>query len=114
MTGVCTAESPDDKSGPAIHDGTPRVFGGKPPRHQGQSSRGRRDASPARGVCESHPERFKADCMIIADMGNIEWAFRSHDDACAVTASARSKSAPSTTRFTPACSADRVPTHSLP
>ena len=63
----------DDKSGPAIHAGTLRVFGGKPPVGIKVIIEGEEETlSQLEAFVEKHPERFKADCMIIADMGNIE------------------------------------------
>ena len=63
----------DDKSGAAIHAGTLRVFGGKPPVGVKVIIEGEEETlSQLEAFVEKHPERFKADCMIIADMGNIE------------------------------------------
>jgi len=63
----------DDKSGAAIHAGTLRVFGGKPPVGIKVIIEGEEETlSHLEAYVENHPERFKADCMIIADMGNIE------------------------------------------
>ena len=63
----------DDKSGAAIHAGTLRVFGGKPPVGVKVIIEGEEETlSQLEAFVEKHPERFKADCMIVADMGNIE------------------------------------------
>ena len=63
----------DDKSGPAIHAGTLRVFDGKPPVGIKVIIEGEEETlSQLEAYVEKHPERFKADVMIIADMGNIE------------------------------------------
>ncbi len=63
----------DDKSGVAIHAGTLRVFGGKPPVGVKVIIEGEEETiSQLEAFVEKHPERFKADCMIVADMGNIE------------------------------------------
>ena len=63
----------DDKSGPAIHAGTLRVFGGKPPVGVKVIIEGEEETlSQLEAFVEKHPERFKADCIIVADMGNIE------------------------------------------
>ena len=63
----------DDKSGAAIHAGTLRVFGGKPPVGVKVIIEGEEETlSQLEAYVEKYPERFKADCMIVADMGNIE------------------------------------------
>ncbi len=63
----------DDKSGVAIHAGTLRVFDGKPPVGVKVILEGEEETlSHLEAFVEKHPERFKADVMIIADMGNIE------------------------------------------
>ena len=63
----------DDKSGVAIHAGTLRVFGGKPPVGVKVIIEGEEETlSHLEEYVEKHPDMFKADCMIIADMGNIE------------------------------------------
>jgi acetylornithine deacetylase/succinyl-diaminopimelate desuccinylase-like protein len=63
----------DDKSGVAIHAGTLRVFGGRPPVGVKVIIEGEEETlSQLEAFVERHPERFKADVMIIADMGNIE------------------------------------------
>jgi len=63
----------DDKSGSAIHAGTLRVFGGKPPVGVKVIIEGEEETlSHLEAYVEKYPDRFKADCMIIADMGNIE------------------------------------------
>jgi acetylornithine deacetylase/succinyl-diaminopimelate desuccinylase-like protein len=62
----------DDKSGAAIHAGTLRVFGGRPPVGVKVIIEGEEETlSKLEAFVEKHPERFKADVMIIADMGNI-------------------------------------------
>ncbi len=63
----------DDKSGAAIHAGTLRVFGGKPPVGVKVIIEGEEETlSQLEAFVEKHPDMFKADCMIVADMGNIE------------------------------------------
>lgn len=63
----------DDKSGAAIHAGTLRVFGGKPPVGVKLIIEGEEETlSQLEGYVEKYPEKFKADCIIVADMGNIE------------------------------------------
>ncbi|MGV8083788.1 MAG: M20/M25/M40 family metallo-hydrolase [Coriobacteriia bacterium] len=63
----------DDKSGAAIHAGTLRVFGGKPPVGVKIIIEGEEETlSHLEAFVSAHPDMFKADCMIIADMGNIE------------------------------------------
>jgi len=63
----------DDKSGVAIHAGTLRVFGGKPAVGVKVIIEGEEETlSHLEAYVEKHPDMFKADCMIIADMGNIE------------------------------------------
>lgn len=62
----------DDKSGSAIHAGTLRVFGGKPPVGVKVIIEGEEETlSHLEAFVEEHPDMFKADCMLIADMGNI-------------------------------------------
>jgi len=62
----------DDKSGVAIHSGTLRVFDGKPPVGIKLILEGEEETlSHLEAFVEKHPERFAADVMIIADMGNI-------------------------------------------
>lgn len=62
----------DDKSGAAIHAGTLRVFGGKPPVGVKVIIEGEEETlSHLEAYVEKYPEKFKADCMIVADMGNI-------------------------------------------
>jgi acetylornithine deacetylase/succinyl-diaminopimelate desuccinylase-like protein len=64
--------SADDKSGSAIHAGTLRVFDGKPPVGIKVCIEGEEETlSHLEAYVENHPEKFKADLMIIADMGNI-------------------------------------------
>ncbi len=63
----------DNKSGIAIHAGTLRIFGGKPPVGVKVIIEGEEETlSHLAAYVEKYPERFKADCMIVADMGNIE------------------------------------------
>lgn len=63
----------DDKSGIAIHAGTLRVFGGKPPVGVKVIIEGEEETlSHLQAFAEKYPERFKADCVIVADVGNIE------------------------------------------
>ena len=63
----------DDKSGVAIHAATLRVFGGRPPVGVKVIIEGEEEThSCLEGFVEKHPEMFKADCIIVADMGNIE------------------------------------------
>jgi acetylornithine deacetylase/succinyl-diaminopimelate desuccinylase-like protein len=63
----------DDKSGVAIHAGTLRVFDGKPPVGIKLILEGEEETlSHLEDYVAKYPERFKADVMIIADMGNIE------------------------------------------
>ena len=63
----------DDKSGVAIHSGTIRAFGGKLPVGLKVIIEGEEETlSHLETYVEKYPERFKADVMIIADMGNIE------------------------------------------
>lgn len=62
----------DDKSGVAIHAGTLRVFGGKPPVGVKVIIEGEEETlSKLEAFVDKHPEMFKADCVIVADMGNI-------------------------------------------
>lgn len=62
----------DDKSGAAIHAGTLRVFDGRPPVGVKVIIEGEEETlSKLEAFVEKHPERFKADCIIVADMGNI-------------------------------------------
>ena len=62
----------DDKSGVAIHAGTLRVFDGRPPVGVKVIIEGEEETlSKLEAYVEKHPDRFKADVMIIADMGNI-------------------------------------------
>ena len=62
----------DDKSGVAIHAGTLRVFDGQPPVGVKVILEGEEETlSHLEAFVDKHPERFKADVMIIADMGNI-------------------------------------------
>jgi len=62
----------DDKSGVAIHAATLRAFGGKPPVGIKVIIEGEEETvSHLEDYVAAHPERFKADVMIVADMGNI-------------------------------------------
>ncbi len=62
----------DDKSGVAIHAGTLRVLGESPPVGIKVIIEGEEEtASKLEAFVEKHPEMFAADCMIVADMGNI-------------------------------------------
>jgi acetylornithine deacetylase/succinyl-diaminopimelate desuccinylase-like protein len=62
----------DDKSGSAIHAGTLRVFDGAPPVGVKVIIEGEEETlSHLEAFVEKHPEMFRADVMIIADMGNI-------------------------------------------
>ncbi len=63
----------DDKSGVAIHAGTLRVFDGKPPVGVKVIIEGEEETlSQLEAYVDKYPERFRADVMIVADMGNIE------------------------------------------
>jgi acetylornithine deacetylase/succinyl-diaminopimelate desuccinylase-like protein len=63
----------DDKSGVAIHAGTLRVLGGNLPVGVKVIIEGEEETlSHLEAYVENNPEMFKADCMIVADMGNIE------------------------------------------
>jgi acetylornithine deacetylase/succinyl-diaminopimelate desuccinylase-like protein len=62
----------DDKSGVAIHAGALKVFGGKPPVGVKVIVEGEEETmSHLEAYVEANPERFRADVMVIADMGNI-------------------------------------------
>jgi len=62
----------DDKSGAAIHAGTLRVFDGKPPVGVKVIIEGEEETlSHLETYVENHPDRFKADAILVADMGNI-------------------------------------------
>lgn len=62
----------DDKSGIAIHAATLRAFSGKPPVGIKLIIEGEEETvSNLEAYVMKHPELFKADVMIIADMGNI-------------------------------------------
>lgn len=62
----------DDKSGIAIHAATLRAFSGKPPVGIKLIIEGEEETvSHLEAYVMKHPELFKADVMIIADMGNI-------------------------------------------
>lgn len=63
----------DDKSGVVIHCGALRVFDGKPPLGVKVIFEGEEEThSHLEAFVARYPERFKADLMIVADMGNIE------------------------------------------
>jgi acetylornithine deacetylase/succinyl-diaminopimelate desuccinylase-like protein len=62
----------DDKSGIAIIAGSLRIFDGKPPVGIKLCLEGEEETlSHLDEFVEANPERFKADAMIIADMGNL-------------------------------------------
>ena len=62
----------DNKSGVAIHAGALRVFDGKPPVGIKLIIEGEEEThSHLEAFVARYPQRFKADVMIIADMGNI-------------------------------------------
>jgi len=62
----------DDKSGVAIHAATLRAFGGKPPVGIKLVIEGEEETvSNLEAFVEKNPDMFKADVMVIADMGNI-------------------------------------------
>ena len=62
----------DDKSGIMIHAGMMRVFGGKPPVGIKLVLEGEEETlSHLDDFVADNPERFKADVMVIADMGNL-------------------------------------------
>ncbi len=62
----------DNKSGIMIHAGMMRVFGGKPPVGVKLIIEGEEEAlSQLESFVESNPDLFRADVMIVADMGNI-------------------------------------------
>jgi acetylornithine deacetylase/succinyl-diaminopimelate desuccinylase-like protein len=62
----------DDKSGIMIHAGMMKVFGGKPPVSIKLCLEGEEETlSHLDEFVEKNPERFKADVMVIADMGNL-------------------------------------------
>ena len=88
----------DDKSGVAIHAGTLRVFDGRPPVGVKVIIEGEEETlSKLEAYVEKHPDRFKADVMIIADMGNITCGDPVLRRCCAVMFSASWKCRPSTT-----------------
>ncbi|NTU72369.1 MAG: M20/M25/M40 family metallo-hydrolase [Coriobacteriia bacterium] len=63
----------DDKSGVAIHAGTLMAFDGAPPVGVKVIIEGEEETmSHLEAYVGAHPERFKADVIIVADMGNIE------------------------------------------
>jgi acetylornithine deacetylase/succinyl-diaminopimelate desuccinylase-like protein len=62
----------DDKSGIMIHAGMMRLFGGKPPVSIKLCLEGEEETlSHLDEFVEKNPERFRADVMVIADMGNL-------------------------------------------
>ena len=62
----------DDKSGIMIHAGMMRVFGGKPPVTIKLVLEGEEETlSHLDDFVADNPDRFKADVMVIADMGNL-------------------------------------------
>ena len=61
----------DDKSGVAIHAGTLAASTASPRSASSSSSKARRRRSHLEAYVEANPDLFKADVMIIADMGNI-------------------------------------------
>jgi acetylornithine deacetylase/succinyl-diaminopimelate desuccinylase-like protein len=62
----------DDKSGIMIHAGMMRVFGGKPPVGIKLCLEGEEETlSHLDEFVENNPDRFRADVMVIADMGNL-------------------------------------------
>jgi acetylornithine deacetylase/succinyl-diaminopimelate desuccinylase-like protein len=62
----------DDKSGVAIHAATLRAFGGKPPVGVKLLIEGEEETrSNLEAFVEKNPDMFRADVMVIADMGNI-------------------------------------------
>jgi acetylornithine deacetylase/succinyl-diaminopimelate desuccinylase-like protein len=63
----------DDKSGILIHAGAMKVFGGKPPVTIKLVLEGEEETmSHLDEFVEKNPDRFVADVMVIADMGNLE------------------------------------------
>ena len=63
----------DNKSGVVIHAAALRVFDGKPPVGIKVIFEGEEETdSHLEAYVAKYPERFKADLMLIADMGNIE------------------------------------------
>jgi acetylornithine deacetylase/succinyl-diaminopimelate desuccinylase-like protein len=62
----------DNKSSIVIHAGMMRLFGGKPPVGIKLLIEGEEETlSHLEDFVEEHPEFFRADAMVIADMGNI-------------------------------------------
>lgn len=62
----------DDKSGIMIHAGMMRIFDGKPPVGIKLVLEGEEETlSHLDEFVEKNPDRFKADVMVIADMGNL-------------------------------------------
>jgi len=65
--------SADDKSGIAIHLATLAAFGGKPPVGVRVVLEGEEETnSHLEAYVKAHPEKFQADAVIVADMGNLE------------------------------------------
>lgn len=63
----------DDKSGIVIHAATMRVFGGRPPCTVRLVVEGMEETnSNLEAFVEEHPELFRADAVVAADMGNLE------------------------------------------
>ena len=62
----------DNKSGVIMHAGALRVFGGKPPVGIKLIIEGEEEThSHLEAFVARHPQMFKADVMVIADMGNV-------------------------------------------
>lgn len=62
----------DDKSGVVIHAATLAVFGGKPPVGVRVCIEGEEETLSHLGAfIEEFPERFEADLVVVADMGNL-------------------------------------------
>ncbi|MGC3995351.1 MAG: M20/M25/M40 family metallo-hydrolase [Propionicimonas sp.] len=62
----------DDKSGIAIHLATLAAFGGRPPVNITLVLEGEEETvSHLEAFVAAHPERFAADVMLVADMGNL-------------------------------------------
>lgn len=63
----------DDKSGIAIHAGTLRAFGGRPPVGVKVIVEGEEETvSHLDAFVEANPEAFECDAFLVADMGNLE------------------------------------------
>jgi acetylornithine deacetylase/succinyl-diaminopimelate desuccinylase-like protein len=62
----------DDKSGIAIHIGTMKAFGGKPPCTVKLIVEGMEETSSnLEAFVKSHPEMFACDLFVVADIGNL-------------------------------------------